>query len=294
MNGIIVVDKPGDWTSHDVVAKLRGVLHEKRIGHGGTLDPMATGVLPVFVGRATRAAEYCASGEKEYVAGMTFGVTTDTQDTTGNVLTQTGLSPDLEALRGVLRSFAGTISQIPPMYSAIKIGGKKLYQLARRGVEVERAPRTVEIRELELLETGESCCRIRVVCSKGTYIRTLCSDIGERLGCGAAMCSLVRTRAGTFEKSEAVSLDEVENAVRAGMPEKVLRPVDSLFSGLPEVHLGEEQEKKCRNGNPFALPGADGQCRVYGPAGDFLMLGMRMDGTVRTVKSFFEPAKEDR
>ena len=202
-NGILVIDKSVGWTSQDVTAKLRGVFHERRVGHGGTLDPMATGVLPVFIGRATRAAEFLESAEKEYIAGLRLGVVTDTQDTSGNVLETHPVTVTREELQAALAQFLGPIQQIPPMYSAIKINGQKLYELARRGREIAREPRSITIHELELLEGEGAEYTIRVRCSKGTYVRTLCHDLGQTLGCGGCMSSLRRTRAGSFAISHA-------------------------------------------------------------------------------------------
>jgi len=183
-NGILVIDKSAGWTSQDVAAKLRGVFHERRAGHGGTLDPMATGVLPIFIGRATRAAEFLESAEKEYIAGLRLGTVTDTQDTSGTVLETHPVTVTRADVQAALQRFLGPIEQIPPMYSAIKIGGQKLYELARRGKEVERKPRSITIHELELLEGEGTEYVLRVRCSKGTYVRTLCHDLGSALGCG--------------------------------------------------------------------------------------------------------------
>ena len=195
-NGIIIIDKPQDWTSMDVCAKLRGVLGERRIGHAGTLDPMATGVLPVFVGRATRAVEFAERGDKEYVAGLKLGRVTDTQDTSGNTLEEHPVEVTAEQVKAVLPQFTGDILQVPPMYSAIKINGKKLYELARKGREVERSARPVTIHSLTLEgQTAPDEFTIRVKCSKGTYVRTLCHDLGAALGCGGCMSSLRRTMA---------------------------------------------------------------------------------------------------
>ena len=195
-NGIIIIDKPADWTSMDVCAKLRGILKERRIGHGGTLDPMATGVLPVFVGNATRAVEFAEKGDKEYIAGLRLGLVTNTQDITGEVLSESAVLPDCSALEAVLPTFTGPIAQVPPMFSAIKRDGKKLYELARAGTEVHRDPRPVTIYALEVLEqTGAGDYLLRIRCSKGTYVRTLCHDIGAALGCGGCMYSLRRTMA---------------------------------------------------------------------------------------------------
>ncbi len=288
MNGIVVVKKEQDWTSHDVVAKLRGILRERRIGHGGTLDPMATGVLPVFVGRATRAVEFCENAEKEYIAGLRLGMVTDTQDVTGNVISTCDKIADKQAILSVLSEFRGKQLQIPPMYSAVKINGQKMYDLARNGVTVERKPREIEIKELELLdENGEY--KLRVVCSKGTYVRTLCHDIGEKLGCGGVMSSLSRVRAGGYNISEALTLQEISAFTEKGETEKFLRPVDSLFKAFPQVTVDSERKRRCLNGNDFSVPDKkDGQYRVYDEDGGFLMLGKMENGMMKTVKSFFE------
>jgi tRNA pseudouridine55 synthase len=289
MNGVIVIDKPRDWTSHDVVGKLRGILRQRRIGHGGTLDPMATGILPVFIGRATRAVSLCENADKEYIAGLRPGIVTDTQDITGKVLSMSETKVNSEELERAMARFRGEIEQIPPMYSAVKIGGKKLYDLARKGVEVEREPRRVTIKELELLEETETGFMLRVVCSKGTYIRTLCHDIGTELGCGGTLDYLRRTRAGGFTERDAVSLETVAKAAANGAVDSLIRPVDSLFSEYPQLSIDELCEKKCRCGADFAANGVmDGRYRVYSKSGEFLMLGEARQGTVKTIKSFFE------
>lgn len=273
----------------DVCGKLRGIFRERRIGHAGTLDPMATGVLPVFVGRATRAVEFAAEGGKEYVAGLQLGLVTDTQDTSGRVLNRTEARVSRDELEGVLSAFRGEIAQIPPMYSAIKKNGKKLYELARKGQEVERQPRPVVIYALEVLEqSGPDAFLLRVECSKGTYVRTLCHDIGQALGCGGAMCSLRRIRAAGFDLSRAVTLEQVIRAGEAGAAEELLMPVDAYFAQEPALTISGAAERKCRNGNAFPWPGEDGTYRVYGEDGTFLMLGWLDHGTMVTVKSFFD------
>ncbi len=286
LGGVLVVDKPADWTSMDVCAKLRGVFHQKRVGHGGTLDPMATGVLPVFLGRATRAVEFVTDGEKEYIASLRLGVTTDTQDTTGTVLEERPVEVTGERLCKVLEQFAGDIMQVPPMYSAIKIDGKKLYELARKGKEVERKPRPVTIHALELLgwpDAGEDF-KLRVVCSKGTYVRTLCHDIGQALGCGGCMAELRRTRVGAFPIGEAVTM---ETLVNAADPWQYVRPVEDCFP-QPSVTISGTALKRARNGNPFPLAKPAGEVKVFDENGDFLLLG-RCDGKeCRVVKSFYE------
>lgn len=286
-NGIIVIDKPQEWTSMDVCAKIRGVLHERRVGHAGTLDPMATGVLPVFVGRATRAVEFASESEKEYIAGLKLGVVTNTQDTTGQVVEERPVEADRAALEGALAAFRGEITQIPPMYSALKRDGKKLYELARAGKEVERAPRPVTIHALEVLDqTGPDRYTLRVRCSKGTYVRTLCHDIGAALGCGGCMSSLRRTMAAGFTLAHSVTLDTV---LQAQDPAALLLPVDTYFSGYPDLVAEPEQEKRIRNGAALPMPGLpDGRYRVYSQDGTFLALSQGENGILTTVKSFYE------
>jgi len=282
-NGILIVDKPQDWTSHDVVAKLRGALHEKRIGHGGTLDPMATGVLPVFAGRATRAVEFFEAAEKEYEAILRLGLTTNTDDITGEVLSEQPAQISREALEAALKPFLGVQEQLPPMYSAVKIVGKKLYELARAGKEVERTPRRIEIFALELLSFDGQDAALRVRCSKGTYIRTLCRDIGAALGCGGTLAALRRTQAGIYTLSDAHPLPQILED-----PAAFLLPTDSLFSELPALTITSESERRCRNGNDFSLDVEAGRYRVYSEDGTFLMLGEAQDGIMHTLKSFFE------
>lgn len=285
-NGILIVDKPEGWTSQDVVSKLRGVLHEKRVGHGGTLDPMATGVLPVFVGRATRAVEFFEHAEKAYEATLLLGTTTDTQDTTGTVLETRPVTVDEAAVRALLPRFTGVQQQLPPMYSAVKIGGKKLYELARAGKEIERKPREITVFSIELLHFENNSARLRIHCSKGTYIRTLCHDIGQALGCGGCMAALRRVQAGAYRLADAVTLDEI---LAHPEPQTLLKPVDSLFSAYPRLTLTPAQEKCCRNGAAFTCKWSVGRCRVYSPSGEFLALCEVADGKLKTVKSFFEP-----
>ena len=286
MNGIVIVDKPSGWTSQDVTARLRRVFGTRRIGHGGTLDPMATGVLPVFVGRATRGVEFFEHAEKGYEALLVPGLTTDTEDTTGTVLTQQEVSITEEQIEAVLPKFRGDILQVPPMYSALKVNGQKLYDLARKGKEVPREPRPITISELTFLGFEDGNLLLRVQCSKGTYIRTLCKDIGQALGCGGCMGRLRRIRAGEYTLKDAVSLETLLNAEH---PEQYLLPVDSMFSNYPAVKLTPNQEKRCRNGNAFSVSLAPGTYRAYSQNGEFLMLARVEQGTMTTVKSFFEP-----
>lgn len=288
-NGILIVDKPAGWTSQDVAAKLRGVFHEKRVGHGGTLDPMATGVLPIFIGRATRGVEFFESAEKEYIAGLRLGTVTNTQDTTGEVLEEHPVNVTRGQLEEVFRQFTGEIMQTPPMYSAIKIGGQKLYELARRGKEVERPARRITIFELELLEGGGVDYTLRVRCSKGTYVRTLCHDIGAALGCGGCMSSLRRTRAGSFSLSQAVTMQQVLSFAEEHDPQALLLPVDALFAAQPPLIVSMRQSVRLKNGAQVTdREFSPGTYRVYAEDGEFLLLGRVEGQTLDTVKSFFE------
>ena len=285
MNGIVIVDKPQGWTSQDVVSKLRGVFRTRRIGHGGTLDPMATGVLPVFVGRATRGVEFFEHADKTYEAVLQLGVTTDTEDTTGTVLEEKPVTVSEKQFLAVLEQFRGEIEQIPPMYSALKVNGQKLYDLARQGKEVERKSRKITIFRLECLSFDGASAKLLVHCSKGTYIRTLCKDIGQALGCGGCMAALRRVQAGEYTIENAVSL---ETLVETENPQQYLSDVDSLFAQYEKVTLTANQEKRCRNGNSFSVTIAEGTYRAYSQSGEFLMLAKVEDGVMSTVKSFFE------
>lgn len=291
MNGIILIDKPQDWTSHDVVAKLRGILHERRIGHSGTLDPLATGLLVVFVGRATRAVEFAEADSKEYIAGLRLGLSTDTQDISGNVIAECSDLPDEGAVRRAVNSFIGDIEQIPPMYSAIKIGGKKLYELARKGQSVERAPRKITVSSIEIIGREGGDYLLKIACSKGTYVRTLCNDIGASLGCGACMSSLRRISAGAFSVESSHSIDEVENAANEGQLVDITLPVDTLFSALPELKVPESTANRLKTGNIIKISAADGDYRVYSDSGEFLLVGKVENGKLKTIKSFFEVNK---
>ena len=288
MNGILLVDKEQDWTSNDVVAKLKGVLHERRIGHSGTLDPMATGLLVLFIGRATRAVEFAESHSKRYLAGLRLGLSTDTQDITGRVLKSAKAPVSREELLAVLEEFKGEISQIPPMYSAIKVKGQKLYDIARRGGEVERKPRQITISALELLGREGEDWQLDVRCSKGTYIRTLCHDIGERLGCGGCMSSLRRVQAGEFTVDHAHTIGQIQQAADQGRAESLLIPVDSLFREYPALTASAGAEQRLRCGNSVKCEDREGKVRVYSESGEFLLLGQVSGGELKTIKSFFE------
>ena len=287
MTGLLLVDKPTDWTSHDVVAKLRGALRERRIGHAGTLDPMATGLLVLLVGAATRAASYAEAGEKHYTAHLRLGVTTDTYDITGTVVDSGGGTAGEAELLRALKSFRGEIEQLPPMYSAVKVDGRRLYELARRGKSVERTARRISIERLELVgcePNGDFV--LDILCSKGTYIRSLCHDIGQKLGTGGTMSALRRIGSGDFGIENALPLSELIGLAETGRATERLLPVETLFMRHPAVALASEDERKFQNGAPVLSGAPDGLCRIYGASGNFLALGETRDGTLRSVKRF--------
>ncbi len=249
MNGIINVYKEEDFTSFDVVAKLRGILKQKKIGHTGTLDPKAQGVLPVCLGKATKVCDLLTDKDKVYEAVMLLGVTTDTQDLTGTVLFEKNVSCTEEEVRQAVMAFVGDYDQVPPMYSALKVNGQKLCNLARAGIEVERKARPVHIFQIDLLSMELPRVKMRIHCSKGTYIRTLCQDIGDRLGCGACMESLLRTRVADFTIEHAYRLTEIEHAVKNGTVDRLIAPTDTVFSQYPKLTVREGYEKLLYNGN---------------------------------------------
>ena len=260
MDGVIVIRKEKGFTSHDVVAKLRGILHMKKIGHTGTLDPDAEGVLPVALGKATRLVDMITDKEKTYEAVMRLGVVTDTQDMSGTVLSQTTeLSVTEEELCTVVSSFVGDYMQVPPMYSALKVNGKKLYELAREGKTVGRKPRPVHFYEIEILDISFPLVHFRVTCSKGTYIRTLCHDIGEKLGCGAAMESLLRTKVGRFTLDDAITLAQTEEAVQEGTIESKILGIEEILAEYPRVCCTKEGDRLLANGNPLVQALVDAQ-----------------------------------
>lgn len=303
MDGILIINKEKGFTSHDVVAKLRGILHQKKIGHTGTLDPDATGVLPVCLGRATRVCELLTDSDKIYEAVLRLGVVTDTQDMTGCVLEQHPVNVSPEEIAAVTASFEGAQEQIPPMYSALKVNGRKLVDLAREGRVVERKPRPITIYQIEILDIQLPEVKLRVSCSKGTYIRTLCHDIGRTLGCGGAMQALVRTRAAGFTLPEALTLSQVEAKRDDGsLPEAVI-PLERIFCELPAFTVDEEHRKLLANGNPLPVEGgswsrtqeekgaaAEGpeQAAVYFPDGSFAAVYEKRPGhsRLRPVKMF--------
>ena len=278
MNGILCVNKPQDFTSFDVVAKLRGILQMKRLGHGGTLDPMATGVLPVFVGNATKACDIMPDNNKSYRAGFRFGAVSDTQDIWGEVTERSDMSVEREAIEAVIPEFTGKIMQLPPMYSAVQVGGKRLYDLARQGIEVERQAREIEVTAL-VLEEYDSNTRegvLSIACGKGTYIRTIISDIGERLGWGGIMTSLVRTSSGGFGLDDCFTLEEIQKAKDEDRLEALILPIERVFEKLPKLRLGEAQTRMYRNGVKLDLSKLRGiregeECYgVYGFDGGFI------------------------
>lgn len=255
MDGILNIYKEKGFTSHDVVAKLRGILRQKKIGHTGTLDPDAEGVLPVCLGRGTKLCDMLMDTDKEYRAQMFLGMSTDTQDVSGTVLSRREVEVGPEEIRRQALSFVGPYRQIPPMYSALKVGGQKLCDLARAGKTVERKPRPVKIYSIKIHRIEGPRVEMTVSCSKGTYIRTLCHDIGQALGCGAALEKLVRTRAGIFHVEDSLTLAQVESLRDAGTLKERLLPVEKVFSGLPVYRCGPEQEKLLQNGNPLPAQG---------------------------------------
>lgn len=278
MNGILCVNKPQDFTSFDVVAKLRGILQMKRLGHGGTLDPMATGVLPVFVGNSTKACDIMPDNTKSYLAGFRLGCTSDTQDVWGTVSEKPGMAVSREDILAVLPEFTGRIMQLPPMYSAVQVNGKRLYDLARQGIEVERTPREAEVSELLLTDYDSSSCegKLSIACGKGTYIRTIINDIGERLGCGGIMTSLVRTSSCGFTLDDCHTLEQIQRARDEGRLEELILPADRVFSALPAIRLGEAQTRMYRSGVKLDLarvrgidPDSD-TYRIYGFDGAFI------------------------
>lgn len=286
LNGILLIDKPEGFTSHDVVAKLRGMVHQKRIGHAGTLDPLATGLLVVLLGSATRASDAASGQDKEYIARLRLGLETDTQDSTGTVLRQCEVNVSREDVQEVLPRFTGDILQTPPMYSAVQVDGKRLYALARKGVEVQRERRAISIPLLELLpEDGETAngeeYTLRVCCSKGTYIRALCADLGEALGCGGCMTGLRRVRSGAFSIKDALTLEQVKDALERGTLEEYILPIQQVYAHLPEVHLNAAGDIRAMHGAFFTvehlesgcIPPEGAQCRVYDSRGNFRQIG---------------------
>ena len=251
MDGVLIIRKEKGCTSHDVVARLRGILHMKRIGHTGTLDPQAEGVLPVMLGKGTRLSGLLTEKEKTYEALMRLGIQTDTQDMSGRVLNRREVLVTEEEVRSVMAGFLGEGLQVPPMYSALKVHGKKLYELAREGKVVEREPRPVHFYEIEILEMSLPLVRFRVTCSKGTYIRTLCDDAGRALGCGACMEELIRTRTGGFTLEQSHTLEEVQALAGQGRAESLVLGLEEVLGEYPRILSREEGDRLLANGNPL-------------------------------------------
>lgn len=298
MDGIINIYKEQGVTSHHVVARARFILKTKKIGHAGTLDPLATGVLPICIGKGTKAVEFLTEGTKTYLASFLLGITTDTEDITGTVIEERPVTVTKEQVKEVLESFVGVIEQVPPMYSAIKKDGKKLYELARAGITIEREPRKIQIFEITLCENlalQENEYQIRVVCQKGTYIRTLCAGIGETLQVGATMTTLCREKNGMFSKDNAVTLDELEKLAHENRVGEVLIPVAEVFTQYPALYLDEKQSKMVRDGLVLTLSRvadsekADTEVRVFDSRGSFLMLARadRGDDQLTMLKAFY-------
>ena len=296
MDGIINVYKEKGFTSHDVVAKLRGILHIKKIGHTGTLDPDAVGVLPVCIGKGTKLCDMITDTDKTYEAVMLLGISTDTQDISGNVLSKKDVAVDEKTLIETIDSFVGEYKQIPPMYSAIKVNGRKLYQLAREGIEIERRPRDVYIRSIHIndmsLQDDELSVTMTVSCSKGTYIRTLCHDIGEKLGCGACMKSLSRTRVGRFYIDDSYTINQIAALNLKGELSSIVTPVDSMFD-YPEIRIKREYDKLLYNGNLLPLSagkaldvGLADKVRIYNESGEFIGIYSMDDSGYKPVKIF--------
>ncbi len=294
--GVLIIDKPEGFTSHDVVGKIRRLYGTRRVGHTGTLDPMATGVLVILIGRSAKASEYLVCDEKEYIATLRLGITTDTEDTTGEILTKSDTVPSPDEVFAACEKFKGKLKQVPPMYSALKVNGQKLYDLARKGIEVERQARDIEIFELDCNKTeSKTDYTLRVKCSSGTYIRTLCADIGQALGCGGAMATLRRVSAGGFKLENAYTLDYIES-LGENERKKLLIPTEELFSTLKSVSLPTFYEKLCRSGceiyqskikTDFEI---GEKVRICSQNGEFFALGeVRMyDGgsAVKSIKIF--------
>lgn len=306
ISGILNIYKEQGYTSHDVVACLRKITGQKKIGHTGTLDPDATGVLPVCLGRATKLCDMLTDRDKTYEAVLLLGRTTDTQDVSGKILEEHSTEELQEdAVKECILGFAGEYDQIPPMYSAVKVNGRKLYELAREGKTIERKSRRVQIHEIRIIEMELPRVRMEITCSKGTYIRTLCSDIGDRLGTGGCMENLIRTRVGRFDIRDSVRLDEARDQAEQGRIEELVIPLEEMFSDLKAVVLDEEHVYLAYNGNSFqerdlAGPSSCGHgetCRVYDKEGRFIAVYQYDDRKrqFRIVKMFLDqeelPAK---
>lgn len=298
INGIININKEKGFTSHDVVAKMRGILRQKKIGHTGTLDPDATGVLPVCLGKATKLCDLIADWDKSYEAVLLLGCETDTEDISGTILKEAEVTVQEETIVDIIMSFVGDYLQVPPMYSAKKVKGKKLYELAREGVVIERKPCPVHISSIDIKEINLPYVRFEVSCSKGTYIRSLCRDIGERAGCGGCMASLVRTRVSSFYLEDAITLGELEELRDKEELETCVKPIDTVFADYPSVTVSKKAEKLLYNGNKIPLRDCrgdsswnpEGTCRVYDTEGHFIGIYQKesRQESLKPYKLFFD------
>jgi len=282
-NGVLNIYKPKGITSHGVVSRVRRIAGMKKVGHTGTLDPNAEGVLPICLGKATRLCDTLMAHNKKYRAVLMLGLTTDTQDIWGNVLKESPVELSRHEIQDAIYSFKGTISQIPPMYSAIKKDGRKLYELARQGVEIEREARRIEIFDIQIIDIVDNRATFDVECSKGTYIRTLCHDIGEKLKCGGCMADLIRLKTGDFDAEDSVTLEELEEF---GV-EKFLIPADKFFQEYTPIHLNELQEQRVRNGVSVETDVIQGNYRVYSKNGEFLAIAENINGKLKLTKTFY-------
>lgn len=287
MTGILLVDKEQDWTSSDVVAKLRGILGERRVGHAGTLDPLATGLLVIMIGRATKASDYLMKHDKRYIACLRLGIETDTQDVSGNVIRQSLSNIPIKDVQEAAATFTGKIQQIPPMFSAIKRNGQKLYEIARRGETVEREARAITVSSISVVGMEDGDFILDVSCSSGTYIRTLCHDIGKLLGCGGCMSKLRRVTSGEFTVEQAHTIGELARVDRETIREWIL-PIENAFLKFEAITASEEERVKLFCGSAVLTYLEDGMYRVYSTDGNFLMLGRVQNRLIRKEKGFFE------
>ncbi len=297
-NGILILYKPKDWTSFDVIAKARGILSTRKVGHSGTLDPMATGVLPIFIGRATKAVDMQIIKDKEYIATFKLGINTDTGDITGDVIKKRKVESFKEDVLNEIENFKGEITQLPPMYSAVKINGQPLYKLARRGIDakqVERKPRKAFIKVIEMIDDknlDENEYKIKVLCSEGTYIRTLVEDIGENLGCGAVLTSLSRTMACGYTLSDAITLEQLQKARNDEKIESLIVNTDTIFMHLERIDLSKELAIRILNGARSRISKPDGDYRAY-YNNKFYAIANVTDKKMSVVKLFVEKEKEN-
>ena len=286
MTGILLIDKEQDWTSSDVVAKLRGILGERRVGHAGTLDPLATGLLVIMIGRATKASDYLMKHDKRYIAHLRLGIETDTQDITGNIVGRFQSNVSMKDVQRAADNFVGIIQQTPPMFSAIKRHGQKLYEIARRGGTVEREARTITVSSLSVTGMENEDYILDICCSSGTYVRTLCHDIGTLLGCGGCMAELRRVASGDFKVEQAYTIGELSEADTETIGKCIL-PLERAFLRYEAIAADSEDLKKLYCGSAVPTNAADGKYRIYSSDGNFLMIGQAQNGLLKKEKGFF-------